>query len=130
MPLSPIIFFDSTCLFCQGSVQWIIKRDKNQLFRFASLNSHLAKKLLKGQFLPEYILIKKVMEILSESDAVIFILQQLGVGWKLLGIIGKFLPTSMRNKCYRYFANHRYKWFRKNDHCMLFPEYQRHLFLD
>jgi len=34
-----IILFDGVCNFCNSSVNFIIKRDKKNLFRFASLQS-------------------------------------------------------------------------------------------
>ena len=41
-----IVLFDGVCNLCSGGVQFIIKRDKKDLFRFASLQSTLGKKLL------------------------------------------------------------------------------------
>ena len=41
-----IILFDGVCNLCNRSVQFVIKRDSKDVFRFASLQSDLGKKLL------------------------------------------------------------------------------------
>lgn len=45
--MGAIILFDGECHFCHQSVQFIIKRDKNAYFSFASLKSEIGQKLLK-----------------------------------------------------------------------------------
>jgi predicted DCC family thiol-disulfide oxidoreductase YuxK len=41
-----IILFDGVCNLCNGAVQFIIKRDAKDTFRFASLQSETGQKLL------------------------------------------------------------------------------------
>ncbi|HYG52073.1 MAG TPA: DUF393 domain-containing protein, partial [Flavobacteriales bacterium] len=41
-----IVLFDGECNFCNYSVQFIFKRDKKGIFRFASLQSAKGKELL------------------------------------------------------------------------------------
>lgn len=48
-----IILFDGDCHFCNASVQFIIKRDKNKYFKFASLQSEIGQKLLKQHRIPK-----------------------------------------------------------------------------
>lgn len=48
-----IILFDGDCHFCSASVQFIIKRDKNKYFKFASLQSEIGQKLLKQHRIPK-----------------------------------------------------------------------------
>lgn len=43
MQRNAIVFFDGICNFCNSSVNFIIKRDKNNYFKFASLQSEFAK---------------------------------------------------------------------------------------
>ena len=42
----PILLFDGVCHLCAGSVQFVIKRDPLQRFRFAPLQSAAAQQLL------------------------------------------------------------------------------------
>ena len=41
-----IVLFDGVCNLCSGGVQFILKRDRKDLFRFASLQSELGQQLL------------------------------------------------------------------------------------
>ena len=41
-----IILFDGECNFCSFWVKYVIKRDENDVFRFASLQSEIGKKYL------------------------------------------------------------------------------------
>ena len=42
-----IILFDGVCNLCDNSVQFIIKHDKNDIFRFVALQSELGQKIIK-----------------------------------------------------------------------------------
>ena len=42
-----IILFDGVCNLCNSSVQYVIKHDKKDVFRFVSLQSELGQKILK-----------------------------------------------------------------------------------
>src|SRR6185295_11905512 len=42
----PIILFDGICNLCNGAVQFIIKRDKKAVFKFAALQSEKAREIL------------------------------------------------------------------------------------
>ena len=42
-----IILFDGLCNLCEASVQFVIKHDKKDIFRFVSLQSDLGKKIIK-----------------------------------------------------------------------------------
>ena len=48
-----IILFDGVCNLCNGAVQFVLKRDKKAVFKFASLQSDAGKKLLAAYGLPE-----------------------------------------------------------------------------
>ena len=41
-----IIIFDGVCNLCNGAVTFIIKRDRKNLFKFATLQSEIAEELL------------------------------------------------------------------------------------
>ena len=42
-----IILFDGICNLCNSSVQFVIKHDKKDIFRFVSLQSELGQKIIK-----------------------------------------------------------------------------------
>ena len=45
-PARPVVLFDGVCNLCNGSVQFILKRDPQCRFRFASLQSEAGRSLM------------------------------------------------------------------------------------
>ena len=114
------MLFDGVCNLCSKSVQFIIKRDPHNQFLFASLQSEMGKSLLEKHHLSEVdsvVLIKEDMYYM-ESDAALEICRHLSSGWKLRAIL-KVIPSSIRDPLYQFVARNRYRWFGKQDSCML-----------
>ena len=44
----PIILFDGVCNLCESTVHFVVRRDRNKQFRFASLQSEAAEELLSS----------------------------------------------------------------------------------
>lgn len=125
-----IVLFDGVCNLCSKSVQFIIKRDPHNQFLFASLQSEMGKSLLEKHHLSEVdsvVLIKDDMYYI-ESDAALEICRHLSSGWKLLAIL-KGIPSFIRDPLYRFVARNRYRWFGKQDSCMLPTEEMKKRFL-
>lgn len=115
-----IILFDGICNLCNGTVQFIIKHDPNEYFRFASLQSKAGSRLVK-EFelqgaLNTVILIENGKHF-EKSDAVLKIARRLG-GWKLLTLFW-ILPKPVRDFVYDLIARNRYNWFGKRESCMI-----------
>lgn len=128
-PGDHIILFDGVCNLCNGAVQYVIKRDRNKRFKFASLQSEVGKQILVKSGLPEDHLKSFVYiqgnHIYTRSDAALRVAQQLGGAVKLLyGFI--IVPKFIRDLVYDLIARNRYKLFGKKDECMLpSPELKR-----
>jgi predicted DCC family thiol-disulfide oxidoreductase YuxK len=102
-------------------VQRIIAADKNDFFRFASLQSEAGLNLLKPY--PDLENLKNIVyfengDVLTKSNAALKIASHLTGSWKLLKL-GCVFPEFMRNRIYDLIAKHRYKWFGKKEHCMV-----------
>ena len=115
-----IILFDGVCNLCNRSVQFIIKKDKKGIFKFASLQSTVGKELLKEFELPEdsfqsFIYIKNDMAF-SRSDAALEIAKMLNGVWQFVYFF-KIVPKFFRDPIYNLIARNRYKWFGKKDEC-------------
>ena len=113
------ILFDGVCNLCNGSVNWIIDRDKKNEFTFSALQSDFAKKRLKEVGHADYmdsIVLDDEGKIFTESDAVLRILKHLG-GIYSLSVVFLIVPTFIRNFVYKTIANNRYKWFGKQETC-------------
>ena len=126
---NPIVLYDGVCGLCNRLNQFLLKRDHNDRFRFASLQSSLAESLLlrHGADAKEldtvYVVVdhnRPTEHVLSRSDAIVYVLTQLGGIWKLMGI-AKLVPRPLRNGLYEIVARNRYRVFGKHDACML-PE--------
>lgn len=118
-----IILFDGVCNLCNDSVQLIIERDRNDVFRFASLQSEVGQKLtaergIDPQAMDSIILIEPGIAYYEKSTAALEISKHLSGGYSLLRYFS-FLPEGFRNGVYDLIAKNRYKWFGKKDECMV-----------
>lgn len=135
---NPIILYDGVCGLCDRLVQFILKRDKRNYFRFASLQSGWASFLLQRHHLDPldldtvYVVIDHAQvteRLLARSDAILFLLGKLGGIWKLAAL-GKVLPRTIRDGIYGLVARNRYRVFGKFESCMLPDSKHRAKFLD
>jgi predicted DCC family thiol-disulfide oxidoreductase YuxK len=128
---NPIIFYDGVCGLCNRLVQFVLKHDKQDYFRFAALQSDLATTTLQrhgrdaNDLDTVYVIVdygQPTERLLARSDAILFLLKELGGIWKLAAV-GKILPQTMRDGIYKLVARNRYRVFGKYESCML-PEPQ------
>lgn len=116
-----IILFDGECNLCNQSVQFIIKRDPVGHFRFTSLQSSTAKKLLRQHNLQadlnSFVLLEG-NKCYDRSSAALRVCKHIKGGWKLLYLL-ILIPKPLRDFVYKIIAKNRYKWFGKRDRCML-----------
>ena len=118
-----IILFDGVCNLCDSSVQYVIKHDKNDVFRFVSLQSELGQKILKHLGLSTRHIYTIVLYVPGKayylkSNAALEIAKGLG-GFLNFGMIFKVFPSSLRDFVYDLISKNRYKWFGKQESCML-----------
>jgi len=129
----PIILFDGVCNFCNAWVKFILKRDKEGVFRFVPLQSDIGRKLLQEQDIDtvgiDSIMLLTPHGLLTKSDAVIAIAQQLPGLWSAFRIL-KIFPRSFRNRVYELIAKYRYHFFGKSSECMVPTPAMRSRFLE
>ena len=117
-----IILFDGVCNLCSGFVQFILPRDTEGKYRFASLQSDAGQALLAEYDLPtdelESVVLIEDGESYVKSAATIQIATGLGGSYRLLSPF-RYLPRSVRDRLYDFVADHRYRWFGKKDRCMI-----------
>lgn len=118
-----IILFDGVCNLCNNSVQFVIKRDVNDVFQFAALQSETGKRLLTErnidtQEIDSIILIEPNIAYYTKSTAALEIGKHLE-GLKAISSILLWLPEALRNIVYDFIARNRYKWYGKKDNCMI-----------
>jgi len=118
-----IILFDGVCNLCNGAVQFVIERDKNDVFRFAALQSEVGQKLviergIDTEIIDSIILIEPNVAYYTKSTAALKIAEDLNGLWSTLSIfLG--VPEGIRNIVYDFIAKNRYKWYGKKQECMI-----------
>ena len=123
-----IILFDGVCNLCNSSVIFAIKRDKNDVFRFAALQSEIGEQLTSKYNIDtsktDSIILIDGEKYYEKSSAALRIAKHLSGGWPILyGFI--IVPKIIRNAVYDYIAKHRYQWYGKKESCMIpTPELQ------
>lgn len=119
---NPIVLFDGVCNLCNRSVQFIIERDPEGRFRFASLQSGLGEELQARLGIDsrgiDSILLVEGDRWYKESDAALRIARGMGGAWKLLWGL-RFMPRFLRDGAYRVIARNRYRWFGRQETCWL-----------
>jgi predicted DCC family thiol-disulfide oxidoreductase YuxK len=145
----PIILYDGVCGLCNRLNQFVLRRDPDAIFRFASLQSPSAARILTRHGadprdldtvyvvvnldLTKHDLAKEAQPdeyLLTRFDAIIFVLKQLGGIWKFLGFLVQLLPQPLRDAVYRLVARNRYRIFGRFETCMLPGPENRGRFLD
>lgn len=129
-----IILFDGVCNLCDGAVQFIIKHDKKDVFRYASLQSDIGRKLvdergLDPSELDSIMMIDPGVAYYRKSTAALEVSRELSGGYSLLKNF-LFIPEFIRDGVYDFIANNRYKWFGKKEHCMIPTPELKAKFLD
>jgi predicted DCC family thiol-disulfide oxidoreductase YuxK len=130
--MARIILFDGVCNLCNSSVQFIMKRDPLAKFQFASLQSEIGQKLLRqhgfNQELNSFVLIEND-KVFIKSNAALRVCMNLKGLWRYLSIF-RIIPPAIRDYIYVIIAKNRYKWFGKQETCMLPTPDMKRRFLD
>ena len=117
-----IILFDGVCNLCTASVKFIIKRDPEAKFLFTSIQqadlSILPSGVTKEELTLESILLLEQDKLFMRSTAALKIARKLNALWPLLYVF-IIIPAFIRDPLYNFIARNRYRWFGKQDQCML-----------
>jgi len=116
----PVILFDGVCNLCSNAVQFVIKHDSQQKFKFASLQSDVARSLLHD-FAADTDSFNSVIlveggKVYYRSTAALRIAKQLSLPYNLLYVF-IIVPPFIRNIVYDYIAKNRYQCFGKKEAC-------------
>ena len=120
--MSATILFDGVCNFCNGSVNFIIERDKAGYFKFAPLQSEIGEKLLKENGVDkaqtDSVILIEDGKVYTHSTAALRIARKLEGRWSWFRHL-TVVPRFIRDGFYKLFAKYRYKMFGKQEACML-----------
>lgn len=129
-----IILFDGVCNLCDNTVQFIIKHDRKDAFRFAAIQSVTGQEIIRHlgvdtTKIDSIVLYETGKAYHCKSKAAIRIARALGGIYSVMGIFS-ILPRSVTDLLYDYVAKNRYKWYGQKVECMVPTLAMKAKFLD
>ena len=118
---SAVVIFDGLCHFCDRSVQFMLRHDRRDYFRFAPSQSDAARPLLARCNLstaPGTIVLVDADGCWTRSTAALRIARALGAPWSILAVL-LWLPVAVRDPVYALIARNRLRWFGRRDACRI-----------
>jgi predicted DCC family thiol-disulfide oxidoreductase YuxK len=121
-----VILYDATCALCNALVQFVLVRDRRELFHFAALQNNLGQSLARrfgrdpGQLDTFYVVVdyrSAAPALLDRARAVLFVARSLGGPWRLLALAG-ILPRAILDPVYGLIARLRYRFFGRRARCL------------
>ncbi|THD32519.1 MAG: thiol-disulfide oxidoreductase DCC family protein [Flavobacterium johnsoniae] len=118
-----IILFDGVCNLCDSSIQFIIKHDKKDIFRFVALQSKIGLEIIKHigidtSKIDSILLYEPGKAYYYKAQAALKIAKELGGIYTAISWFS-ILPNFLTNTVYDYIAKNRYKWYGKKEACMI-----------
>jgi predicted DCC family thiol-disulfide oxidoreductase YuxK len=128
-----LLLYDGVCALCNGFVQFLMKHDRLDRFRFAPLQSNLGREVLARfdihTFPGGVMLLTDALtpaeHLYQRSDAVGAALQRLRGPWRLAGRVLRLVPRRLRDWGYGIVARFRYRLFGRYETCPIPPPEQR-----
>lgn len=129
-----LILFDGVCGLCDHLVQFVLRRDRRGVFRFASLQSDVGRAAVAqvgGD--PNVLTTMYVVadfqggsrRSLTRSRAALFVADQLGWPWRIV-LTARVVPRPLLDRLYDLVSRFRYRIFGRVEHCMVpTPDFRR-----
>jgi predicted DCC family thiol-disulfide oxidoreductase YuxK len=128
-----LVLFDGVCNLCNTFVDFIIRRDPEGVYRFASLQSDLGQEKITRCQIKETnsdsVILIESGKCFIKSTAALRIIRHLRSPWPMWYVF-IIIPRMLRDPIYDYVARNRYQWFGKRDTCRLPTLEERSRFLD
>jgi len=127
-----IILFDGVCNFCNFWVNFVLEKDKKNVFRFAALQSEKARELssrlnIDISNLDTFVLIVGE-KFYIKSTAALMVCKKLDSYLKILFPL-IILPAFFRDFVYDIIAKNRYKLFGRKESCRIPTQAEKEKFL-
>jgi predicted DCC family thiol-disulfide oxidoreductase YuxK len=136
-----LVVYDGYCGLCNASIQWLLRRDRNDRLRFAPSNNTALAALLAARPVtpdsdgaPGSILVVRQPfsphpQVLVRSRAVFAALRVLPFPWPAVAIVLGLVPAFFADPLYRLVARWRYRIWGRLDVCPLPTPAERAHFL-
>lgn len=103
----PIIVFDAHCVLCSANAQFVLKYDRRDHFRLASMQGDIGAALYRRFGIdpanPETLILVEGNDVRRDSDAVLAIYAGLGWPWRATTAL-RLIPAFLRDPVYRWVA--------------------------
>jgi predicted DCC family thiol-disulfide oxidoreductase YuxK len=133
-----LVLYDGVCGLCNAAVQFLLPRDRRQIFDYASLQSKTGQAWL-ARFGKNTDTLDTVVVVTdyrgsapamrSKADAALFVVRSLGQPWRSLALL-RVLPKAVLNAGYDVVARRRYRVFGRYDACLLPRAQDKDRFID
>ncbi len=129
----PVVLFDGMCKLCNGSVNFILRRDRKGWLKLAPLQSNYGRRVIASHEIQsdpmDSIMLLEGTRLTVKSTAIIRITKYLDGLWPLCMIL-IIIPAFIRDFLYDIVAKNRYRWFGKYDTCRLSdPEFEDRFYI-
>jgi predicted DCC family thiol-disulfide oxidoreductase YuxK len=133
-----VLLYDGLCGLCDRAVQFTLRYDRDDLFRFAPLQTALAAAILRRHGFDPAVLTTAVLvldpelpteRLMIRSNAVLQLLSGLGPPWTVIAAVGRLCPHWIRDRIYDWVASVRYRVFGRYSSCPVPTPAQRLKFL-
>jgi predicted DCC family thiol-disulfide oxidoreductase YuxK len=121
-----LIVFDGVCVLCSGLARFVLKRDRDFVFRLTTAQSPVGQALFRHYGLDTEVFATNLVLIdgtaYGKLDTVAAVGRRLGGGWRFLSML-RLIPRPIGDWLYDAIARNRYRLFGRYPSCML-PEPQ------
>lgn len=133
-----LLLYDGVCGLCDRLTRFVLKRDRRDRFRFASLQGAPGRAWVArfgkdpDDLTTFYVVVGHdgpAPRLLARGRAGLFVLKELGGVWALSRVLS-ILPTRVLDWGYERVARNRYRWFGKLDACLVPSPEARSKFLE
>ena len=127
-----VVVFDGECAFCNRWVDFLLRFDRKDFFRFTARQSDSGAAFSRLAGLPPAgtgsIVLVEGQTIRVRSEAVLRMLALLGLPFSLTAIF-RLIPAAIRDTVYDFIARNRTRWFGRAQTCRVPGPTERHRFV-
>ena len=127
-----VVVFDGECAFCNRWVDFLLRFDRKDLFRFTARQSESGAAFARQAGLPEQgagsIVLLQDRKMSLRSEAVLRMFALLGFPFSLTAIF-RLIPAGIRDAVYDFIARNRTRWFGRAQACRVPSPAERHRFV-
>lgn len=118
-----VLVFDGVCVLCSHWVSFVLKHDRQRLYRFAAMQTATGRELLLDHGLdpndPKSFLLLEDGRGYMDTDALIRVLKSFGGRWRFVAALIRVMPRFLRDAFYRMIARNRYQLFGRHEACIV-----------